>query len=157
MRKGTVVREFIFCLVLVMIVSGCERNESPVSADTGSSPTPTSEQSLVGSWYTDHRASAAVSQGYEFQSNGTVLRLVLDNQNLLEYDSATVPGQFSITSPGVCLMNFPSQTGTGKESWYYWLYQNDSVLALSKYPTEPGDDYLGGTFYVRKTIGKPAW
>jgi hypothetical protein len=156
-RRGTVVREFIFCLVLAMIVSACERNNGPISADTGSGPTPTPEQSLVGSWYTGHRASAAASQGYEFQSNGTVLRLVLDNQNLLQYDSAALPGQFSITNPGVCMMSFPSQTGAGKESWYYWLYQNDSLLALSKYPSEPLDDYLGGTLYERKTIGKPAW
>jgi hypothetical protein len=161
MRKRHEVPGLFLLLLLLVSVTGCERQPAPVSPDTLSDPTPIVNSDFTGTWCTNRIEMIAPKyMGYEFRADGTVLGLVSDDQNLLQHDPTRSSGQYSITSPGVCTISFPSQTGTGTESWHYWVLQNDSVLAFSKFPYPPDGLYdysFGGTFYTRKAIGKPVW
>ena len=149
MKSTSILSTLLLLISFAIALPACNKEDSPVAAI----PTPTTDARLLGSWYAPDRQSLAAGEGFQIGSDNKVFRLIVDQQNRLQYDSSSSPGQFSIQKPGYFTFTFSNPVQdtvlTYRQVWAYEFSQNDSALTIGQYA-----GFDGEATYIRTTIGQ---
>jgi hypothetical protein len=146
---------FVFGLMLsAAVLSGCGKDDGPVSAGAPPTQPPEVDRVLIGTWY-----QVGTSDGIEFRIDGICKALYVYGNVLhaepLSYYDGIADENFSTTPDGKCIftMTYYATASfipvTLTETCTYVLGTNNSTLTL-----DFGDSNAPyQRFYVRKAIG----